>query len=413
MQLEARLRGAQKMEALGTLAGGVAHQFNNIFATIMGNVELMRQDLGPAHMALESLEEIRKAGARGMDLVQQVLAFGRRLALERKVMSLAPVVQESARQIRATLPDAVRLEVECVDGAPSVLADPTQIQQILLKLYSNAWQALQGQGRPGLIEVRLRPLVVDAAPYTGVERRSWSERAQLRPGHYSCLEVRDNGNGMDQATKERIFEPFFSTRPVSEGAGLGLSVVLGIVQAHEASIDVQSAWGEGTTVRIYLPAADQAAREPAAQQGAYPIKQTRGETQSGEGKGKHVLYIDDDEPLVWLVKRLLERRGYRVSGYTSASEALLAVRADPGDFDLVITDFNMPGMSGLDVATALQELRPDLPVALASAYVTEMVCAQAAISGVCEVIRKSHTVEELCDAVARVAGAKGRASAAA
>ncbi len=384
VQLEAQLRESQKMEALGTLAGGVAHDFNNALAAILGNVELARQDVGPGHPALESLEEIDKASRRSKDLVQQILTFGRRQKLERKATSLALVVVETARLLRATLPAQVSLRLDCKADTPPVLADATQIKQILLNLGSNASQAVQDQGHPGVIEVCL-----DA--HTQREARNG-----LAAGRYACLTVRDNGSGMDEATRARMFEPFFTTKPIGKGTGLGLSVVHGIVQAHDASVEVDSAPGEGTTLRIYFPAVDSPIRAAAA---------VALDAAPADGKGRHVLYVDDEEAIILLMKRLLERQGYRVSGYTDPHEALAAVRADPGQFDLAVTDYSMPGMSGLDVAIALREMRPDLPVVLASGYIDEDLRAKAPAAGIRELIYKPNTVDDLCEAVARAAQA--------
>ncbi|MBI3373887.1 MAG: PAS domain S-box protein [Betaproteobacteria bacterium] len=386
--LEAQLRESQKMEALGTLAGGVAHDFNNALAAIIGNTELARQDVGPGHAALESLDEIRKASRRAKELVQQILAFSRRQVLERKVVPLAPVVQEAATLLRATIPAAVSLNFACAPNAPPVLADAMQIVQVLINLCSNAWHSIEGQERAGVIEVRLE--------------------AESRNGlHYAALTVRDNGRGMDEATRSRIFEPFFTTKPVDKGTGLGLSVVHGILQAHEASIEVSSTPGEGTIFVIRFPAARLPAAPVAEQDEAVGDNDTGG-TPVSQAKGKHVLYVDDDESIVHLTTRLLQRQGYRVSGYTDPREALAAARADPGQFDLAVTDYNMPGMSGLDVVQALKEIRSDLPVVLASGYVTEELRAKARAAGVRELIYKPNTADDLCEAVARVADAQSR-----
>ena len=383
-RFEAQLRESQKMEALGTMAGGVAHDFNNVLAMITGNVELARQDVGTAHPALVSLEEIGKASRRAKDLVQQILAFSRRQKLERKATSLALVVVESARLIRATLPMGVRLNVECKTDTPAVLADATQIKQILLNLCGNAAQALQDQGRPGTIDVSL-----SASDHTGGEAHG-----KLPSGRYACLTVRDDGPGMDEATRLRIFEPFYTTKPVGKGTGLGLAVVHGIVHAHDASIQVESAPGKGSEFRIYFPAIEAPVAEVAAPSpGVAPV----------QGAGKRVLYVDDEEAIIFLMTRLLERRGFRVSGFTDARDALAAVQANPGEFDLAVTDFNMPGMSGLDVANALREIRPDLPVVLASGYITEDLRQKAPAAGVRELIYKPNTVDDLCEAVARYA----------
>jgi PAS domain S-box-containing protein len=390
-QLEAQLREAQKMEALGTMAGGIAHDFNNVLAMIVGNVELARQDVGPAHPALESLEEIGKASRRAQDLVQQILSFSRRQTLERRPTSLALVVVETARLLRAMIPAGVNLAVDCKADAPAVLADSTQVKQILLNLCTNALQAVQDQGRAGEIEVRL-------------EAHTQGEtHGNLRVGHYACLTVRDNGAGMDEATRSRIFEPFFTTKLKGKGTGLGLSVVHGIVKAHGAEIEVESTLGGGTAFRTYFPATEESVLADAA---------PAANAASVSGKGKRVLYVDDEEAIIFLMKRLLERQGFCVSGYTDPREAVEAVRANPNDFDLAVTDFNMPGMSGLAVASALREIRADLPVLLASGYITEDLRQKAPAAGVRELIYKPNTVDDLCEAVARYANAQtaGQAS---
>jgi PAS domain S-box-containing protein len=402
VQLEAQLRESQKMEALGTLAGGVAHDFNNIVATIMGNVELSCRDVGSAHAALESLEEIRKASRRAKELVRQILAFGRRQTLQLEVMSLEPVLKESTRFLRAMLPAGVALTVECRDEVPAVLADANQIQQVLLNLCGNAWQAVMGQARTGVIEIRLEERIVNEASNSESERRSDPDRIDLPPGCYVSLSVRDNGCGMDAGTRARIFEPFFTTKPVGEGTGLGLSVVHSIVKDHDASIEVRSRPGEGTTFRIYFPAAAAPACAQ-AREGRAARAAAGGEACMPQGEGRHILYVDDDEAIIFLMTRLLQRQGYRVSGYTDPRSAIAAVREAPAQFDLAVTDFNMPGMSGLDVVGALRAIRADLPMALASGYITEELRAKASIAGVDELIYKPNTVDELCEAVARLA----------
>ena len=402
-QLEAQLRESQKMEALGTLAGGVAHDFNNILAAIVGNVELACQDVGPAHRALESLEEIRKASRRATALVQQILAFGRRQVIERKVTALEPIVEESARLLRATLPAGMTLDVECAQDTPPVSADATQVQQVVLNLCTNAWQALQtyepapGQAKSKTIRIRLEAYVhspkADRKPDTNAvpERR------------YAVLTVSDNGPGMNEATVARIFEPFFTTKPAGEGTGLGLAVVHGIVQEHGATIDVRSEPGAGTTFRISFPEADAVLAET-TENVASTVD--RDSAKPSEGKGRHVLYVDDDESIVFLMTRLLQRRGFRVTSFTDAGAALAAVRAEPYQYDLAVTDYNMPGISGLDVARAVREIRADLPVVLATGYITEELRTNAPAAGVNEVIYKPNTVDELCEAVARLAIAR-------
>jgi PAS domain S-box-containing protein len=384
-QIEARLRESQKMEALGILAGGVAHDFNNALSIITGNVELARQDVGPEHPALESLEEIAKASRRSKDLVQQILAFSRQQTLERKPTALSMVVLESARLLRASIPAKVNIKVDCKPDTPVVLAAVTPIKQILLNLCSNAAHAVEGQERPGVIEVRLEACAV------------YEARGDLHPGRYACLTVRDNGSGMDEAVRSHLFEPFFTTKPVGQGTGLGLSVVHGIAQAHGASIEVDSTPGKGTTFRIYFPSVEAPVLD---------VLVPTPSTTPVQGKGKHILFVDDEQGLVLLMKRLLTRQGFLFSGYDDPREALEAVRADPDQFDLVVTDYNMTHLSGLELAQAVKAMRPGLPVILASGYITEELRAKAPAAGIRELIYKPNTADDLCEAVARYANAQ-------
>jgi PAS domain S-box-containing protein len=389
--LEAQLRESQKMEAIGTLAGGIAHDFNNIVATILGNAELAFEDANTNPRATqESIEEIRKAGRRARDLVAQILSFSRRQPTERKTIELVPVINESARLLRATIPPRISIAVHCESHAPAVLADAGQIQQIVMNLATNAMHAIPGNGR---INFRLDTVLLDAALVnTHTQLRALHDR---HPGRTIRLAVSDTGSGMDSGTVDKIFEPFFTTKPVGEGTGLGLSVAYGIVQTHEGAITVESAPGKGTTFTIYLPIAEATSAVPAVEAGAAP-------TGSRQGTNLHVLYLDDDEALVYLVKRLLERRCYRVSDFTDQSAALAAFRANPATFDLVLSDYNMPGMSGLDVAREVRAIRADVPVAVTSGFIDEKLKSQAKDAGVRELIFKADGVDVLCDAVQQV-----------
>jgi PAS domain S-box-containing protein len=392
--LEAQLRESQKMEAIGTLAGGIAHDFNNIIATILGNTKLAGEDLAGRPEAQQSLDEIRRAASRARDLVRQILSFSRRQSTERKLIAVAPVIEEAARLLRATLPARVTLAVDCDPAVPPVLADATQIQQVLINLATNAMQAMPE--RAGHITLRLDSVVLDAA-LAGRHPRL-REMHEKRITRLARLAVCDNGVGMDEATRARIFEPFFTTKPVDQGTGLGLAVVHGIVQSHDGAIVVDSVPNRGTTFTLYLPAAGEVAAAAA------PVVAGGGKPAAGAmGGGRHILYLDDEEALVFLLKRLLTRRGFRVSAFARQDEALAALRAAPADFDLVVTDYNMPGMSGLDVARAVHEIRADLPVAIASGFIDETLQAQAGGAGVRELIFKAHEVEDLCTAIARLA----------
>ena len=376
LDLEAQLRESQKMEAIGVLAGGIAHDFNNVLAGILGNVALASQDLPPEHPAAASLEQIRKASLRGRGLVQQILAFARRQPREVASCELRPLVEDCIGLLRSTLPAGVTLEVSLCDEPLFVMADATQVEQVLMNLCTNAWHSLGG--RPGRIAVALAgaDLNADAARQLG---------AGLTPGAYARLSVVDDGRGMDAETRARIFEPFFTTKPVGEGTGLGLAVAHGIIAAHGGVIRVQTAQGQGSTFEIHLPRSAGALRtdRPA------PLAVAR------RGHGERVLYIDDDDVMVVMVERLLQRLGYVATCLQDPVHAVEAVRAAPQAFDVVVTDLNMPGLSGLDVARALQRIRADLPVIISSGNLPDQLQGEARQAGVRALVHKQYTLEEL------------------
>lgn len=374
-RLEAQLRQAQKLEAIGTLAGGIAHDFNNILGAILGNAQLAVVDLGGGHPARESLDEIIKASRRAKDLVTQILAFSRNQPSHRAVTPLQPVIQEGLRLLRATLPVEVEIATSLAANTPPVLADTSQIHQVVVNLGTNAWHALEG--RPGCIKVCLRGVTVSP----GVV----GELIDLAPGRYACLAVTDNGCGMDSQALERMFDPFYTTKAPGQGTGLGLAVVDGIVRKHEGRIRVTSTPGRGTTVRVYLPAAEDAQKvEVPAKPAAVP-----------PGQGQRILFVDDEEPLVVVVIRLLARLGFEVAGFSRPAEALAAFRATPHLFDLAMTDFSMPGINGLQLAAELLALRPELPVVLCSGYITEALETEGRRIGVRRWLLKPTPIEEL------------------
>ncbi|MEX2197462.1 MAG: ATP-binding protein [Burkholderiales bacterium] len=380
VSLERQLQESQKMEAIGTLAAGIAHDFNNIIGTILVNAELARRDAAANHQALVSLDEIEKAGDHAKELVQQIVSFSRRQPTLRYVMSLRSVVEESVLLLRAALPGGIRIECRCAADTPSVLADSTQVTQVLLNLATNAAQAMVG--RPGSIDIRVEGITLDET--------SVRLDLNLRSGRYARIVVSDTGHGMDAATRRRIFEPFFTTKPAGEGTGLGLSVVHSIMQAHQGVIVVQSEPGRGSAFELYFPCADESAATLGTTEAAGP---------ASEGRGRHILYIDDDEGQLFGSKRILERWGYRVSAYLEQREALDAVLAGKLRFDLVVTDFNMPGATGLEIARAIHNALPDLPVIMVSGYITDALRAQAESAGVRHLIAKPQDLEELRDAV--------------
>ena len=374
--LEAQLRESQKRESIGTLAGGIAHDFNNILGAILGNVALANEDLGPNQSVRTSLSEIDKAARRARHLVQQILAFSRRQPQELVLQPLRPLVEDMIGLLRSTLPAMVTLAASLSDVPVHVKADTTQLQQVLMNLCANAWHALPNG--VGDIRIGLDTLLLDAsepAPHDA-----------MPPGRYAHLWVADTGSGMDQATRERIFEPFFTTKGVGEGTGLGLSVVHGIVRAHHGSIRVESVPGVGTTFHLYFPAVEAALAVPAFNWSApAPL----------HGQGQHVLYVDDDEVMVLMVERLLERAGFHVTCCADAREAMACVLAAPKSIDVVVTDFNMPEFSGIDLAEALAKARPGLPVVISSGYISDALRVRAHAAGVHSLLNKQDTLEAL------------------
>ena len=389
--LEAQLLQSQKMEAIGTLAGGIAHDFNNILAATLGQVALLQQELADHPDAHARLARIRQASERARSLVQQIVTFSRqgpRQAQALLVQPLQPLLQETAALLRSTLPAQVELQLLLPPEPLHVAADAAQMQQVLMNLCTNAWHALQGSS--GHIVVGLERCAVAPGAVAG-----------LPAGAYAHLWVQDDGCGMDDETRQRVFEPFFTTKPVGQGTGLGLSVVHGVVAAHHGAITVRGAPGQGSCFDLYLPLA------PAPQPAGVPVPAAA----APRGRGEHLLYVDDDPVMVALACELLQRQGWQVSGESDPRAALAQLQAGPVDWDLLITDFNMPEISGLDLARAAARHQPGLPVILTSGFVSEALRAEVAQAGVVAVVQKEFTQEQLLPAVQAALAARRPAAA--
>lgn len=397
-ELEMQLRESHKMQALGTMAGGIAHDFNNIVGAILGNVELAKADCGHDLQALESLLEIEKAGRRARDLVRQILTFSRNEPPKRYAVHAHEVLRDTARLLRVTLPPAIELQVLATHELPSMLADPTQVEQALFNLATNAVHAL-GNTR-GLIRM-------EAA--LSLSEHRLCERLGLALGDYIVISVIDNGPGIPPETLQRIFEPFFTTKPVGQGTGLGLAVVHGVMRTHGGAVDVRSFLGGGSAFSLYFPVLVGACDEnhlPAPATNSTACAVPPAHATPSLSTRKHVMYVDDDQALVSLVQRLLRRRGYQVSGFLDPREATEALRQNPLAYDLVVTDYNMPGYCGVDLVRDSKLIRPDLPVALASGYITAEIEAQAIAAGALALIYKPNDVDELCETVDRLINPK-------
>jgi PAS domain S-box-containing protein len=379
--LEAQLREVHKLEAMGRLAGGIAHDFNNVLGGLLGNVALASEQLPAGHPAQPHLDLIRRGGRHARKLVEQILAFSRRQPQALVALNLRPLIEETLALMRMAMPAGVRLALALSEAPLRVRADATQLQQVLMNLCTNAWQALEG--RRGTVQIGLDYRI----PADGDDSGRWAH-----------IWVRDEGCGMDDHTRAHLFEPFFTTKPAGQGTGLGLAVVHGVVLAHHGEISVDSAPGRGTCIHLYLPLLEDASVTDAAATAPMPLDF------EATGAGHHVLYIDDDEVMRLTAQSLLERIGCRVTLCQTGQAALDALAADPLDFDLVVSDFNMPDLSGLQVARRLARIRPDLPVVLSSGYLSEELREQARQAGIRAVLRKEMSLEELGPLVQRLLG---------
>jgi PAS domain S-box-containing protein len=382
-RLEARLRQAQKMEALGTLAGGIAHDFNNILAAIIGYTEMMMCDVSVNTPMYHDLQQLFKAGNRAKDLVKQILVFSRMKGQQERVpLDLGVVISDALRLLRATLPATIEIRQNLATGAGRTLADPSQIHEILIHLGNNAAHAMEDNG--GVLEVALGAVNLDA--------EAVAQYPDLTPGSYLMLTVSDTGSGMEPATLERVFDPYFTTKEVGKGSGLGLAVVHGIVRRHLGAITVQSSPGKGTVFCIYLPRLNSEPKPESADTGTIPV-----------GKGR-ILFVDDEEDLVEVWPRMLQQLGYDVLAKTSGVEALEVFRAQPGEFDLVMTDFTMPEMTGEQLAREILTIRADMPIVLCTGFSEKINEAKAKELGITEFVPKPLDLRTLAGVVQRALG---------
>ncbi|MHB8068139.1 MAG: PAS domain S-box protein [Desulfobaccales bacterium] len=377
--LRGQLLQAQKMEAMGTLAGGIAHDFNNILFPILVNTEMTLETLAPESPLRRRMERVFQACERAIDLVKQILSFSRREERELSPIRLTPIIEDALKFLRASLPTTIEMQKHLESAADTVLADPTQIQQVLMNLYTNAAYALRDRG--GVIDISLR--AVDGELVRGVLP------PDLGPGPYLQLTVMDNGQGMDPATKERIMDPYFTTKKPGEGTGLGLAVVHGIIKRHGGAIAVESALGQGSSFHIFLPRAEGAV-----------LKETKDPIPLVQGK-ESILLVDDEPEIVRALKQMLESLGYQVSAFTGSESALESFKLRPQDFDLVITDQTMPHLTGGELAREMLTMRPDLPIILCTGYSEAVSPEKVRAMGIREFILKPVTTRVMAETIRR------------
>ena len=379
-KLEGQLRQSQKMEAIGTLAGGIAHDFNNILGAILGYGELAQQHAQEGSPVRRYLDSVMHAAERAQMLVARILGFSRSGLGDRAPVNVQFVIEEALELLEASLPSGIRLESRLEAGNAAVIGDATYLHQVAMNLCTNAIQAMEGGG---VLGVTLDCIEVN-------ERRALA-RGALALGRYVRLVVSDTGIGIAPAILERIFDPFFTTKGVGRGTGLGLSLVHGIVSDLGGAIDVQSRLGAGTRFEIWLPVAGETAT---------PISEAAEALQRGHGQS--VMIVDDERALVALAEEVTAELGYEPVGFDSSSAALAAFRAQPGRFDVLLTDEAMPELQGTELAREIRRLRPDLPILLMSGYGGTQLTSRAAEIGINEVLRKPLHRRELAAALARV-----------
>jgi PAS domain S-box-containing protein len=376
-RLEAQLRQGSKMEALGTLAGGIAHDFNNMLMVIQGYSELVRDEVERDAPASKRIDQVLKAAERARDLVRQILVYSRQSEPELAATDLHEVVREAVRLLRATLPTTIEIRDRLEIGTAKVLADASQIHQVILNLGSNASHAMRDQG--GVLEVTLEGVEVDESLA--------EELGSVAVGSYAKLVVRDTGCGMDSEVIERIFDPFFTTKEVGQGTGLGLSMVQGIVTKHDGTIDVETELGKGTAFHIYLPLVEEGAQRISNPPGTIPAGSER------------VLFVDDEEQLASLGEMMLGPLGYTTTIRTGSKEALELFRSRPSDFDIIVADYTMPHMTGVELARECKRVQPDIPIILATGFAETLAEDMVARENITSFIAKPYRAADLARAI--------------
>ncbi|MCX5875604.1 MAG: GAF domain-containing protein [Deltaproteobacteria bacterium] len=379
-RLMAALRQSQKMEAVGTLAGGVAHDFNNMLTPILGYTELVMAKLPPGDTLRHELGEVKKSALRAKDLVRRILAFSRQKGPELVCMALPPVLEECLKMLRSTLPATIAFHEDIAADCGQIMADPIQIQQILINLCTNAAHAMEGNG--GTLEVSLREI--------GVNQGDTLAGQECRSGKYLRLVVSDTGCGMDKATLERIFEPYFTTKEQGKGTGIGLALVHGIVKGHGGYLSVYSEPGQGTAFSLYFPVGCD-----------FDEQSFKAMDTSVPHGSERVLLVDDEEDVLTMLKEMSEYLGYQVTAVSDSTEAYALFCSRPEEFDLVVSDQTMPGLTGSVLAQKIFALRPGMPIIICTGFSEALTDGKAKELGLAGYIMKPVVMSDFARIVRR------------
>jgi len=388
-ELEAELLQSRKMEAIGSLAAGIAHDFNNILTSCLGYAEMAREEVGENGKAREDIEHVITAAHRATELVKRILTFSRQGVEAKKPLAPAPIVKEASQLLRASLPATVEIQEEIDDNGGLIVAAPDMIHQIVINLGTNALHAMEGE--KGILSIKTARVAL--------KENDLPETPEFRPGNYMELKVRDTGHGMDQPTVERIFEPYFTTKEVDKGSGMGMSLIHGIVKDCGGFLKIESAPDQGTAVSIYFPIVGETEERRAVKRGAEKGKVPIELPSTGN---EHILLVDDEKNIARIFKQILEQFGYKVTAHYSSIETLETFRAAPDSFDLVLTDQRMPWQSGMELAARIREIRPDMPIILCTGYSSSIDEKEAKEIGIKRIVMKPIGAAALANNVREV-----------
>jgi signal transduction histidine kinase len=380
-QLEEQLQQSQKMEAMGILAGGIAHDFNNILFSILGHSEMLLEKFQENDSTRQDIYQIYSGALRAMELVKQILSFSRRGKKKLALMQLQPIVKDVLKLIRSTIPATISINRHIQSDCGPVKADPTQIHQVIMNLATNAFHAMEKNG--GTLTVTLKQVV-------------WKEDGMTPPempsGVYACLTIADTGTGMNKTVREKMYDPFFTTKKKGKGTGMGLPVVYGIVKNMNGTIQVDSASGKGSSFHVYLPVASNAAADRSEPECDAPIP----------GGTEKILLVDDEETVITMEANLLRQLGYDVVSCTSSTEALKIFTRNPNAFDLIITDLAMPVLPGDRLAKELLKLRPDTPILLCTGFSEHLTEEKITAMGIRGFALKPILIRDLAEKIRNI-----------